>query len=185
MLNFIFSSRKHSIWGPTNAKVQTFGLAHPWGIPQTPLSNLTADREEVITMSKYEANRKRNIEKRVRFTQAEWTMVQDRMKRCGYNSFNEYCCMMLINGCILVIDDRKELKEYIYEINKIGTNINQIAYIGNTTGCISKKDVETIKDMMFMIWGQVRQLLFGTPTKEQEAATEKICDMYAGILQDD
>ena len=61
-------------------------------------------------MSKYEANRKRNIEKRVRFTQAEWTMVQDRMKRCGYNSFNEYCCMMLINGCILVIDDRKELK---------------------------------------------------------------------------
>lgn len=102
----LLGSRKHSIGGPTNAKVQTFGLAHPWGIPQTPLPNPTADSEEVMTMSKYEANRKRNIEKRVRFTQAEWTMVQARMKRCGYNSFNEYCCRMLIDGCILVIDDR-------------------------------------------------------------------------------
>ena len=107
-------------------------------------------------MSKYEANRKRNIEKRVRFTQAEWTMVQDRMKRCGYNSFNEYCCMMLINGCILVIDDRKELKEYIYEINKIGTNINQIAYIANSEKHISDERLDEATRLMNDVWKCVR-----------------------------
>ena len=38
---------------------------------------------------------------------------------------------------------------------------------------------------MLVIWGQVRQLLFGTPAKELEGDTERISEMYAGIPQED
>lgn len=75
--------------------------------------------------------------------------------------------------------------EALTQQKTFGTNINQIAHIGKTTGCISKKEIDTVKDVMLVIWGQVRQLLFGTPTKEQEGGIEKICDMYAGISQED
>ena len=136
-------------------------------------------------MSDRNKNRRRKNAKLLYLSDNEIQMIKDRMERAHKDTFADYARHMLINGCIFVIDDSDKLRELTYELNKIGTNINQIAYIGNTTGYISKKDVETIKDMMFVIWGHVRQLLFGTPTKEQEAATEKICDMYAGILQDD
>ena len=75
--------------------------------------------------------------------------------------------------------------EALTKQKKFRTNINQIAYITKTTGYISEKEIETVKDVLLVIWGQVRQLLFGTPTKEQQAATEKICEMYAGIPQED
>ena len=38
---------------------------------------------------------------------------------------------------------------------------------------------------MLVIWGQVRQLLFGTSTKEPKGSPKKICEMYAGIPQED
>ena len=75
--------------------------------------------------------------------------------------------------------------EALTKQKKFKTNINQIAHIGKTTGCILEKEIKTVKDVMLVIWGQVRQLLFGTPTKELEGDTERSSEMYAGIPQED
>ena len=75
--------------------------------------------------------------------------------------------------------------EALTKQKKIETNINQNAHIGKTTGCILEKEIKTVKDVMLVIWGQVRQLLFGTPTKELEGDTERSSEMYAGIPQED
>ena len=75
--------------------------------------------------------------------------------------------------------------EALTKQKKFKTNINQIAHIEKNTGCISKKEIKTVKDVMLVIWGQVRQLLFGAPTKELEGNTERISEMYAGIPQED
>ena len=90
-------------------------------------------------MKKYEDNRKYSVRKTLRVTPAQWQMIQERMAR--------------------VIDDRKEIKEMTYEINKIGTNINQIAYKLNSTGTVSKEDVDEIKFLMTSVWEVQRQLL--------------------------
>ena len=110
-------------------------------------------------MKKYEGNRKYSIRKTLRVTPAQWQMIQERMARVGLNDFNRYARQMLIDGYFFVIDDRKEIKEMTYEINKIGTNINQIAYNLNSTGTVSKDDVDEIKFLMASVWEVQRQLL--------------------------
>ena len=110
-------------------------------------------------MKKYEDNRKYSVRKTLRVTPAQWQMIQERMARVGLNDFNRYARQMLIDGYFFVIDDRKEIKEMTYEINKIGTNINQIAYKLNSTGTVSKEDVDEIKILMASVWEVQRRLL--------------------------
>ena len=66
---------------------------------------------------------------------------------------------MLIDGYFFVIDDKEEIKAMTYEINKIGTNINQIAYKLNLTGTASEEDIREIKALMAAIWDLQRELL--------------------------
>ena len=110
-------------------------------------------------MKKYEDNRKYSVRKTLRVTPAQWQMIQERMARVGLKDFNRYARQMLIDGYFFVIDDRKELKEMTYEINKIGTNINQIAYKLNSTGTVSKEDIDEIKSLMACVWDVQRTIL--------------------------
>jgi len=103
------------------------------------------------------------IRKEATYTPAQWEMIQDRMKRCGYSDYSEYSRRMLIDGGILVVDDSKEIKELTYEINKIGVNINQIAHVANSTGEVSAESIKEVKDLMVTVWRLVRYILSGTP----------------------
>lgn len=114
-------------------------------------------------MEKYENNRKYNIRKTLRFNNAQWQMILERMNRCKIKDFNNYARKMLIDGYVLVIDDSKELKNFTYEINKIGNNINQIAYALNSQKTVSKETIDELKDMMVSIWQYQRYILSGTP----------------------
>ncbi len=110
-------------------------------------------------MSKYDDNRRYSVRKTLRVTPAQWQMIQERMDRVGLKDFNRYARQMLIDGYFFVIDDRKELKEMTYEINMIGTNINQIAYKLNLTDTAYEEDIYEIKALMSNIWEIQRELL--------------------------
>ncbi|EAE4152385.1 plasmid mobilization relaxosome protein MobC, partial [Listeria monocytogenes] len=43
-------------------------------------------------------------------------------------------------------------KKLTLELNKIGTNINQIARIANTDNKISKDNIKKIEEMMQKVW---------------------------------
>jgi alkyl hydroperoxide reductase subunit AhpC len=110
-------------------------------------------------MKKYDDNRRYSVRKTLRITPAQWQMIQERMARVRLKDFNRYARQMLIDGYFFVIDDKEEIKAMTYEINKIGTNINQIAYKLNLTGTASEEDIREIKALMAAIWDLQRELL--------------------------
>ena len=114
-------------------------------------------------MTRYEEGRKRKIKKEVRLNEAEWEAVKVRMKRCKMISFSDYSRHMLIDGYVLVVDDSKELREFTYEINKIGVNINQIAHALNAGNSVPQETIDQLKDWVVTIWQYQRYILSGTP----------------------
>jgi hypothetical protein len=115
-------------------------------------------------MKPYETGRKRKIKKEVRLSDIEWKAVQKRMQMSGISSFSDYGRQMLINGYVVVIDDSKELKEFTYEINKIGHNINQIAHVANSCGSVSEETINIVIGLMNNIWQFQRYILSATPS---------------------
>lgn len=58
---------------------------------------------------------------------------------------------MAIDGAIIV-SNYDETKKLTMELNKIGTNINQIARVANTDNKISKENIQKIEEMMKKVW---------------------------------
>lgn len=69
--------------------------------------------------------RSENINFRV--TNFEHDLIMQNYNESGLKSFRDFATRMLTDGYILNINTN-DLHNYAYEINKIGTNINQIAH---------------------------------------------------------
>ena len=72
------------------------------------------------------ANRVRNIVLRVPVTAQEREMIELKMQQMGTRCFSVYARKMLIDGYVIKID-YSDIKAMTAELQKIGTNINQIA----------------------------------------------------------
>ncbi|EAH3821032.1 plasmid mobilization relaxosome protein MobC, partial [Listeria monocytogenes] len=71
------------------------------------------------------ANRNRNIDLKFRVTEEEKTFIEMKMKEAGITNREAYLRKMAIDGAIIV-SNYDETKKLTLELNKIGTNINQI-----------------------------------------------------------
>ncbi|MGM0322522.1 hypothetical protein IGI82_003722 [Enterococcus sp. AZ067] len=66
----------------------------------------------------------------------------------GLGTMSNYIRLMALNGRVIKIDftslkeSLAETGKYVYELNKIGNNINQIAHKLNQTDIVEKEDVE-------------------------------------------
>ena len=96
-------------------------------------------------------NRKRNIPKKVFFSQEELDIIDKKMEVLGTDNFSAYCRKMLIDGYVIK-KDYTSIKDLIYEINKIGNNINQIAKSVNINNNVSKEQLEDINNKVEEIW---------------------------------
>lgn len=72
-------------------------------------------------------DRLRNKEICFRITNLERDIIMHNYEESGQNSFQEFVTKILTDGYVVNIDT-SYLHNYAYEINKIGTNINQIAH---------------------------------------------------------
>ena len=79
------------------------------------------------------ANRTRNIVLRVPVPAQEREMIELKMQQMGTRCFSVYARKMLIDGYVIKID-YSDIKAMTAELQKIGTNINQIARRVNATG---------------------------------------------------
>ena len=79
------------------------------------------------------ANRTRNIVLRVPVTAEERAMIERKMQQMGTGCFSVYARKMLIDGYVIRLD-YSDVKAMTAELQKIGTNINQIAKRVNATG---------------------------------------------------
>ena len=69
---------------------------------------------------------------------------------------------MLIDGYVIRLD-HSDVKALTAELQKIGTNINQIARRVNATGTIYAQDIEGIKGVLNEIWLSQRSILSKAP----------------------
>ena len=95
--------------------------------------------------------RKRNILKKVFYSEEEMEIVNKKMQEIGTDNYSAYCRKMTVDGYVIK-QDFTDVKKLIYEINKIGTNINQIARNVNETDRVSRHQLEEINKKVDEIW---------------------------------
>ena len=103
-------------------------------------------------------NRIRSHEIKIRATEYEYMLIRQRMKESDANSLNQYMLKTAIDGYIINVD-YSDFKQLIYEVNKIGTNINQIAHKVNSENQIYKTDIDELQDSLELIWKLIRAKL--------------------------
>ena len=90
---------------------------------------------------------------KVYLTEAEHEKLTKLARISGY-SRSSYM-RSLLRGLVPKPAPSSELISFIYELNKIGVNINQIAKVANMTGCVMEKEYaenyRELKNLMDMI----------------------------------
>ena len=95
--------------------------------------------------------------KEVCFNEKEWALIQEKAALAKLDTTN-YIKRMALNGYIIEYD-LKTLNDFIYELNKIGVNINQMTKKVNETGSIHEHEIEAIQGDMKHIWESVKKSL--------------------------
>lgn len=88
-------------------------------------------------------DRYRHKEQKVRFTEDEYNYILSKMADSRIKKFQHFALMMLIQGEVS-FTDYTELKQLVYEVRKIGTNINQVVRLANQFDDISETDVRDL-----------------------------------------
>ena len=118
--------------------------------------------------------RKRNVQLIIRVTADEKDFINKKMEQFGTANFNAYARKMLIDGYVIHVD-LTEFQTLAAEVNAIGTNINQLVKISNTTGMIFGDDIEKMKEMVNEVWQLLKSSLSGLLSRTHgRAATRSL-----------
>lgn len=107
-------------------------------------------------------NRLRDRNIHIMVTDYEYQQIITRKEKAGSPSLREYIVEAAINGFLINVD-YSDLKSLAYEINKIGTNINQIAHKINAENVVYKSQMEEIQEDINMIWKMLRTKFYQMP----------------------
>ena len=91
------------------------------------------------------ANRKRNKEIKVRFTDEEYDVLLQRMDDADYKIRDRFVRKMVLQGYILRLD-MYEVREFIQHVIKAAININQISKVANETRSIYAHDMQVLSE---------------------------------------
>lgn len=88
-----------------------------------------------------------------RLTEDEYKIIKDKVSETG-TSQQQFLLKTALGKEIIHI---KEFQELIFQIKKIGTNVNQIARHSNETGIVSEAEIAEVKGGLNQIWQFLRQ----------------------------
>lgn len=91
--------------------------------------------------------RYREIQRKMRVTPRENELIKERMELHRFKNFNTYARYMLLTGEVVTVD-YSELIKLRTEINRIGTNINQLAKYINTNEEISIENYKELQESL-------------------------------------
>lgn len=102
--------------------------------------------------------RAREKEIRIKVTEAELQYAKDKASSCGL-CMSEFIRKMITDGFVIKLETF-DIQELSYELNKIGTNINQIAkHVNEKGGEYDRQDmnslIEEFKEMQAVIYAKV------------------------------
>lgn len=98
--------------------------------------------------------RYRSIQKKIWVTADENRLIRERMSLYDFENFNTYARYLLLTGEIIQVDF-SELTKLRTAINRIGTNINQLARYVNTSEEISLEQYQALQANL----AEVKQLM--------------------------
>lgn len=90
------------------------------------------------------SDRPGKVRKAVYFGESDWEIVERKAKKAKMQDTTKYIRKMAIEGEIAVYDF-KTAHELIYEIHKIGVNVNQLSRKANEINNIYKADLDQLK----------------------------------------
>lgn len=108
------------------------------------------------------ANRTRTHDLRVYLSDDEFRILKAKTKLANMHSTSAFIRQLIIEGIVYEVD-YSYLREYNYQLGKIGNNINQIAHKVNSTGSIYKSDIDQLKKEMEQLWQLQRSMLSQQP----------------------
>lgn len=100
-------------------------------------------------------NRLRDRNIHIMVTEGEYNLILAGMKRAKASNMREYLSYLLINGYV-VGRDSSGLDKLSYEVNKVGTNINQAVHLCNINGRIGETQVKDLSDKLGLIYKIMR-----------------------------
>lgn len=92
----------------------------------------------------------RGKRKEIAFKEEEWEIVQEKARELNLDT-TKYIKRMALNGYVITYNLDK-INDLIYEINKIGVNINQIVRKANEIDNIYKEDLSKLEDKLSDIY---------------------------------
>lgn len=88
-----------------------------------------------------------------RLTEEEYRKIKEKVEESG-TSQQQFLLKTALEKEIIHI---KEFQELIFQIKKIGTNVNQIAKHSNETGIVSEEELAEVKGGLNQIWQLLKQ----------------------------
>ena len=85
-----------------------------------------------------------------RATEDEINIIKERSQKHGL-TMSEFVRQAALNS-VIVKHSTKELNKLIWEVNKIGTNINQIARLCNESDYVSKQSLQKLQEEHFKVY---------------------------------
>lgn len=113
----------------------------------TMLAKRKSDPPREICKGEKIMNRYRHKEKKIRFTEEEHAYVLEKMAESRIRKFQHFALSMLIQGEVS-FTDYTELRQLVYEVKKIGTNINQVVRLANQFDDISETDIKDLTNAL-------------------------------------
>lgn len=85
-------------------------------------------------------SRLRNKDIHIKVTEGEYELIMAALKASKMPNLREYLSRLLIHGYV-VGRDQSGLNKLAYEVNKVGTNINQAVHLCNINGSINSENI--------------------------------------------
>ena len=101
------------------------------------------------------AIRKRNIRISVRLNRQEHRMLKEKCRQTGLTI--EGLVRSLIDGCEVRSRPPDSYRDLAREIAAVGNNLNQIAHTANSTGYVSRTQIERLASLMARVWQLVQE----------------------------
>jgi hypothetical protein len=105
---------------------------------------------EVVDLS----NRVRNIQIKFRVNNKEKKKIEEKIKESKLYK-NDYLREMAMEGEVF-IQDFKYLDKLIEAVDRVGRNINQIAYHANSVQAVSNRDLQIVRERVEEIWQLIK-----------------------------
>jgi hypothetical protein len=101
--------------------------------------------------------RKRDHALLLRFSSDEMAFLQKKMEEAGIENREAYLRKMALDGYI-IRQDYTVLNKFIYELNRIGNTLNQIAKTANTYGIIDSLELKGIQNDLNKLWQKLSSI---------------------------